>query len=228
MSKLNTLLAAELSAALRTGRFWSVVARNAIPVAGVFLLGWSAVNAVLYYLIETWLFFSLRASVEITFDSDLREKHGLTGRQLFAAAAKRFLVVAPLFGLIIFMLTVMVFVALAAQWSWAEMAAADFLGAVLALAVFLFIEVVGFGRRYLAGLTDREDQLREGAMFYRTACLVLVGVPAFLLSATGYAAEVLVLVLALASIWVEGAPRHVTKLFGMRGADRRRLFRRVT
>jgi hypothetical protein len=32
----------------------------------------------------------------------------------------------------------------------------------------------------------------------------------------------------LVSIWVEGAPRHVTKLFGMRRADRRRLFRRAT
>src|SRR5688572_10435924 len=143
MSKLN-LLAVELCVAARTMRFWRIVARNAEPVVGAFVFGWSAPLIVLFYLIETWLFFSLRASTEIAFE-ELRGKGAPTGKQLFAAAAMRFVVIAPLFGLIIFMFTAMAFVAVAVQLRWAEVTGAYFLVGVLTLAALLLIEVTDFG-----------------------------------------------------------------------------------
>jgi len=65
---MNDLLLAELALALRTGRLWSIVLRNAIPVAGVYLLGWPATLALLFYLLEIWLYLSLRSSMALGLD----------------------------------------------------------------------------------------------------------------------------------------------------------------
>ena len=48
--------------------FWIAVAREAVPVAGVFAFGWSAFAAALFFLLESWLLMSLRAATEITID----------------------------------------------------------------------------------------------------------------------------------------------------------------
>jgi hypothetical protein len=232
MSKLNTLLAAELSAAIRTGRFWSVVARNAIPVAGVLALGWSATLVIVFYLVETWLFFSLRWSIEIAIKHDLATTAAVSGKQAVIAAAKRFLIAAPVIGFLLFMFTWMIMIAVASQWDWkrflaGEYPVAGFAVGLAALIIVLLVEEIRFGRRYLARSHDRDDELREGSMLYRIPCLMVVGLPAFFLAPSRYGAHVLVAALALTSIWLEGLPRHATKLFGMRRVDRWRLFRRT-
>jgi hypothetical protein len=231
VSRLNALLAAELSAAVRTGRFWNVVARNAIPVVGVLALGWSATLVIVFYLVETWLFFSLRWSIEIAIKHDLATTATVSGRQAVIAAAKRFLITAPIIGFLLFMFIWMVVIAVASQWDWKRFWAGDYKVAAFAvglagLIIVLLVEEIRFGRRYLARSTDRDDELREGSMIYRIPCLMAAGLPAFFLAPTRYGAHVLVVALALVSIWIEGAPRHATKLFGMPRAHRLRLFRR--
>ena len=59
---------AVLVAATRTRRFWMTVARHAMPVIGVLVFGWSAMNIAVFFLLESWLFLSTRLTVEVTFD----------------------------------------------------------------------------------------------------------------------------------------------------------------
>lgn len=47
-------------------RLWSSLARHAIPVAGVLFLGWHALDVLLFLVLETWLFITLRMAVEAT------------------------------------------------------------------------------------------------------------------------------------------------------------------
>jgi hypothetical protein len=47
-------------------RLWSSLARHAIPVAGVLFLGWGALDFLLFLVLETWLFITLRMGVEAT------------------------------------------------------------------------------------------------------------------------------------------------------------------
>jgi len=47
---------------------WAAILRHAIPVAGVLFLGWLPLDFLLFLVIETWLFITLRAGVEATFN----------------------------------------------------------------------------------------------------------------------------------------------------------------
>ena len=57
-----------LAAAARTTDFWLSVARHSVPVIGVWAFGWSPVNVGVFFLLESWLFISTRATIEVTFD----------------------------------------------------------------------------------------------------------------------------------------------------------------
>ena len=65
------------------------------------------------------------------------------------------------------------------------------------------------------------------AIFYRIPCLVIAGPLLFFLMPLRHGMEIVALFLTLASIWIEGAPRHATKVFGMQKTARRALFRRT-
>jgi hypothetical protein len=203
MSGMSALLVAELAHALRSGRLWMSVLRNAIPLAGVWLLGWPAILALLYYLLEIWLYLSLRASVSLALDD--------AGGTPAARAV---------LGLVAWFAVRMV------ADGWSELGAHrwELAAGVAAVAAFALVDALQYMRHRMAGRRSTEDQLREVAIAYRAACLTLAGIPIYLLVPRGYDAYALVLFIAAASVWIEVAPRHAPRAFGMPARSRRRLF----
>src|SRR5687767_14392176 len=93
----------ELVAAARTRCFWVAVARHSVPVVGVALFEWSAVNVGVFFLLESWLFLSLRATVEVTFDPKYAQ--GAAPRTAWDAISKAtvmFLITGVFFALAVF------------------------------------------------------------------------------------------------------------------------------
>ena len=222
MSRMNDLLLAELALALRTGRLWSIVLRNAIPVAGVYLLGWPATLALLFYLLEIWLYLSLRSSMALGLD-DAGEAPA--ARAVLAAAGMHFVLVAPLLGGVVALVAWFAVRIVADGWRGLEPHRWEFAAGVFAIAVMALAEALRYMRRRMEGRHSTEDEMREMAMAYRAVVLMLAGIPIYFLVPSGYDAEALVVVVALASVWIEGAPRHATRAFGMPRRTRRRLFR---
>ena len=67
MSGVRRLLA-DIDAGTRSERFVTAVLRQSIAVAGVFVLGWPALDAAVFFALESWLFLSFRAAAEIALD----------------------------------------------------------------------------------------------------------------------------------------------------------------
>jgi hypothetical protein len=221
MSGMSALLLAELARALRSGRLWMSVLRNAIPLAGVWLLGWPAILALLYYLLEIWLYLSLRASVSLALD----DAGGTpAARAVLAAAGMHLLLVAPLIGAVLGLVAWFAVRMVADGWSELGAHRWELAAGVAAVAVFALVDALQYMRHRIAGRRSTEDQLREVAIAYRAACLTLAGIPIYFLVPRGYDAYALVLFIAAASVWIEAAPRHATRAFGMPARSRRRLF----
>jgi len=227
MSRMNSLLLAELAQALRGGRLWGIALRSSIPVFGVYLLGWPATLAVLFYLLEIWMYLSLRASLSLAL-SDLGKAPGV--RPVLAAAGRHFFLVAPLLGGVLAALAWFAVRMVADGWRGLELHLHrwEFAAGTVTLAVMALTEAWQFMRRRIAGTRCVDDDLREMAIVYRAACLMLAGVPVYFLVPAGYDAQVLVFVIALASVWIEGAPRHATRAFGAPQRKRKELFGRRT
>src|SRR5262245_53649288 len=56
------------SEVVRRPAFRAAAARQALPLLGVLLLHWSALDIVAFFLFEVWLFLTLRIAFERTFD----------------------------------------------------------------------------------------------------------------------------------------------------------------
>jgi hypothetical protein len=228
----RALLFAELSVAVRTAQFWGIVLRNAIPLAGVVLLGWPAALLVAFYLIEIWWFLSLRMAVEIAVEDELKRDAPLVAGRLTGLTLRNFLIGAPVLGVLFFAVAGMFVVLFLVEWDWrqflASPAAKTFFVSLGLLGLFLLVESVRYGLRYYGagGKTDRDGELRMMAIFCRIPCLVIAGPFLFFLMPFRHAMEIVAVFLTLASIWIEGAPRHATKLIGVPTKTRRALFRR--
>ena len=48
---------------------WTALLRHAIPVVGVLFLGWLPLDFLLFLLVETWLFLTLRTGIEVDLES---------------------------------------------------------------------------------------------------------------------------------------------------------------
>ena len=57
-----------LNAVIRTRRFWLSVARHSVPIIGVLAFGWAPMNIAVFFLLESWLYLTSRAAIEVTFD----------------------------------------------------------------------------------------------------------------------------------------------------------------
>jgi hypothetical protein len=77
-------LLADIDAGTRSERFVTAVLRQSIAVAGVFLLGWPALDAAVFFALESWLFLSFRASAEIALD-ERTPGHGFFQTALYTA-----------------------------------------------------------------------------------------------------------------------------------------------
>ena len=94
--------AEEFRRAARTSAFWIAAARELVPVAGVIALGWSAFAAALFFLFESWLLMSLRASAEITLNPRYAGKDlPNSTREAVVQVLKHFAYVLPFMGLLL-------------------------------------------------------------------------------------------------------------------------------
>jgi hypothetical protein len=216
-------LRAELAQALPTGRFWGVVARHCVPVVGVFLLGWPGLHAALFFLLESWLFLSLRCSIEISIDpkfggSAIPTTPGsLVGRVLVQLPLVA-LGMAVLLGMFVWVLLVQAF----SRSDWSEFIATgwretSFLGGFVALLGSCVYEAVDFARRFPKRSREQAvlDDLRTATMFYRLIGLLAVSYGLGLAKRFGFGPQALVSAMALVMIYIEGTPHHAAHALGM-------------
>ena len=239
MVSRRRLLLAELAVQSGRPRFWGACVRNAVPVVGVFAFGWSAFLAVSYFIVETWLFLSFIMAAEIAVDPKYDGDPGLAGQWLVKDILAKFLVCAPLTALLLGMCTFpLILVSLAAEQhertligALSAVRAFDIGVALFALFVTLLIEAYGVARRINSASPMRQaDDLRLVSMMLRVVCMIFSAVLCFflqLLIVTGYVGRILVVLVALTSVWIEGLPHHATRSLGVLPKARRTLFNRV-
>lgn len=197
---------------------WSALARQALPVAGVLFLGWPVLDVALFFLLETWLFLTLRAGVELTLDprnARWGESRGRQARRL----AGNLLGAAVLLGLVIGVAGwAQVAVAFPrAEWQafadggWHE---PTFLAALGLLVASHVIDAVRFARRIaVRSESEREaDDRGFRAMCARVVLVALAGIGLGLLSAVGLGAPALVIMIAAIVVWLEAAPEQAERL----------------
>lgn len=98
--RVDEPLLTELRAGVLTPRFRMALLRQAVTLAGVFILGWPALEIAVFFLLEAFLFLSLRAAVEISLDPH----YGVAARTPLAMAGQiaiHWLVAVPVIGIVI-------------------------------------------------------------------------------------------------------------------------------
>lgn len=217
-------LRAELAAALPTGRFWSIVLRSSVPVVGVFLLGWPAFQAALFFLLESWLFLSFRCAVEITIDPRYAGAAGVPTGTL--AILRGVLISVPFsavaMGVLVGMFGWPVVTTVFSPADWQELLdvrwrAPSFLGGLAALVVTNAFEAVGHARRFstrTAAEAERDD-LRTAAMFYRIVGLMATTIGLGVVQSFGSGPQLIVVGMALVTVYVEGLSHHAAHALGM-------------
>lgn len=210
---------AELSRELRTAHFWMIAARNAVPVFGVLVLGWPALQAAVLFVLESWVFLSLRCGIEITIDPKF---NGGTKHHVALDYIKHIIVAFICVAIVIALFTWGVLGAAFPMGEWAEFFARgwrnpSFLGAILALIVLSIADAVGFVQRFAKRSAEQAaaDDGRVRVMFYRVLGLLLVSWFLGFAAQLGYGSSALIVGMCLLSIYLEGVPDHASRTFGM-------------
>jgi len=211
-----------LTSVIRTRRFWLSVARHSVPTIGVLAFGWAPMNIAVFFLLESWLYLTSRAAIEVTFDphfagADLPVTRWDAIRKtiwmlLLASVACGVLVVG--FG------GVMVLLAFPVE-RWRTFLAQDwkrlsFLVSLLGLAVDVIVDAIDLqGRLQDRTVAERRaDDLRVRVMFYRVGALMVACLAIGLASSVGVGGSVLVFVISLILVYVDLFPRRLVKIFG--------------
>jgi hypothetical protein len=210
----------ELAEGVRTVGFRNALARQLVMLAGVFGLGWSPLEIAVFFLLEVFLFLSLRAAAEVTVEAG-------SGVQAVSAPAfawefaKLWLVAALLIGLIVGSLGA--FAVIPAFSAEARRAFLEdgirrptFLIGVALLAGSLVIDTALFARRVAAGRSaperTRDDQQLRVAVA-TMACLTAASFGLGLAEWVGGGPQFLALAMAGTRLYVEAVPRRATKMF---------------
>jgi hypothetical protein len=195
-------------------RLWTALLRHALPVLGVLLLGWSALDFLLYLLLETWLFLTLRMGVEGALNRSFgRVPNTTTGAltQIAFLSAMSGVVMAIVLGLVA--LVVRQFAIGDADWRQFEQAAAwRTQGFRLALLLMVADQVWDAGRFAvrIAPLPapDQADDLQLQRMVLRIVFLAAAGVAAGLTPAQGAGGRAVVIALAAAMVMLDAWPEE--------------------
>lgn len=216
------LFIAELVAGTRSAQFWLSLARNSIPLFGVFLWGWDVLELAVYILLQCWLMGATYCAIDLTFNpekgkapADLLDAVGPLMRR-FAVACVMFAVIVGIFGWFVLAFFNKTELSAFLNGGWER---PTFLWGVLGLIVGCLAEAVRFVHS-LPRRTPEQEQAdnRRFAATIRTVALIAV-ISAFLGAAARYAfgvsafAVIVVLVLTLMDV----APRSVDALFAKDG-----------
>lgn len=204
---------------IRRPAFRASALRQVLPVIGVFVLRWPALDIVAFFLLEVWLYLTLRVALEVTLDrADARH---LETRGLVKDFLKYALVCGVAFAL---MVGVVVLVTVVSTFAKEDLVAfvlggwrsPSFLVAVvLALSSHAW-EARDFAARCQGRSEDerRSDDARLHVVFARLVVVSLAGTFLGLAQAFGVGGHVLVLVISGAVVWLEAAPERAERMLG--------------
>jgi hypothetical protein len=198
------------------------LARHSIPVFGVLLFHWSAVNIAVFFLLESWLFLSTRLMIEVTFDPSFGG--GWLGPSVWTAILKgvwMYALSAIACGVLVFAFGgfIILFAFQPGEWhqfvngAWAR---PSFLLSLAALAGDVIVDGLAFSRRLLerSAAEKRLDDLHTRVMFYRVGMLMIACLVIGVAGSFGVGGPVLVIVIMLSLVYVELFPHRAVKVFG--------------
>jgi len=210
----------ELAEGVRTVRFRNALARQLVMLVGVFALGWSALEIAVFFLLEVFLFVSLRAAAEITLESRFGIQ-AMSGPEFAWEFAKHWIVAAVFIGLIVGGLGAFAVIpAFSAEARAAFMEVGirrpSLLIGVALLAGSLVIDTAFFARRVAAGRSTaertRDDEgVRMAAA--TVACLFAASFGLGLVEGIGLGPQYLAVTIAGARLYVEAVPGRATRMF---------------
>ena len=215
-----------LAAAARTSDFWLSVARHSVPVIGVWAFGWSPVNVGVFFLLESWLFISTRATIEVTFDPHYAgDSLPRSTWQAVWKTAYMFLLAGVACALLVVGFGgVVLFVALpAVAWEaflsegWRQQ---SFLISLTLLIFDSLLDTWSFQRRLLhrSASERRADDQRAQLMLYRVGALLLAFLVLMVAAGLGFGGRVSVLVIMIILVYVDTFPRRLIRYFYGPGA----------
>jgi hypothetical protein len=193
---------------------WAALLRHAIPVGGVLLLGWLPLDFLLYFVIETWLFLTLRMGVEGALNRSFGPvPETLEGKlgQIAVLTLMSGVVMAIVLGLVGVVVKQLAFSA--ADWRAFVDAAVwrtpPFLAGLLLLLIDQVWEAARFGIR-IAPLPkpDDADDRHLQRVVLRITFLAIAGIAAGVTPAGGAAGRSIVVGLAAAMVMLEAWPEE--------------------
>lgn len=190
-----------------------------MPVIGVFFLAWPALDVMVFFLLEAWLFLTLRFALEVTFDRP--EARDLPAGRLVSDFLKHALTAGIALALLV---GILVLVTVASSFGKAELAefalrgwrSPSFLVALALMASSYAWEARDFALR-CRGRSDEErrsDNVRLRVVLARVLVVGLAGIFLGLAQALGVGGKVLVIVIACANVWLEASPERAEKMLG--------------
>lgn len=220
MKNFRTLLETRATLQDRRERFVFVILRNAIPLVGIFFLGWSAQNLIVLYFADTLgAMWALVTGLALNFpeakaQTGFFERLNAWGTMLFVGAFLIAFMAIPL-GMPLFIYLMLV------QWDWrAALSDTEF---VFGIVLIVVLSLVGMLRHYqiIERLTPDGSNVKHdfGILMTRwVIVLILIYLMGFVLGEWG--AYVMVLGYLAATVASEIMPERFVNLFG-RGDTKR-------
>ena len=210
----------EVAEGVRTPGFRNAVVRQLVMLVGVFALGWSPIEIAAFFLLEAFLFLSLRAAAEITLEPRFGVQFESTPAFVWEFV-KHWLVAAACMAVLVGAFGVFaVFPAFSGESRAGFLEDGtlrpSFIVGVTLLAGSLVFDTALFARRVAAGRSPEELARDDHGVRAALANVVLLAMASFWL---GFAAnlwlgpKVFVLGLAAVRLYVEAAPQRATKMF---------------
>ena len=214
-------LRAEIRAALRRPEFWAAAGRELVPVLGVIAFGWEAIYAGIYFALESWLFLTTRAAIDLT-DEDVR-----AGKAADRLSELRLLLTYMGVGAFIFAILVSIPTAFALLQTFPRGDWDEFLlegwrsqAFLTGLALLVGSEIYA-SWRFAATVSQRSEEERQNdnykirMMFNR--CIVLLGGTSLLGLAVqfGYGSYAFVVLIAVVMLYFEACPQDARRRMGL-------------
>ena len=210
----------DLAAGIHKPGFRNALGRQALMLAGVFLLGWSALEIAVFFLLEAWLFLSLRAAAEIT----LEPRFGVVATdpaRFLWEFVKHWLVAAVFIGILVGGFGGFVVFPAFTEDAMHEFATegirnASLLVGLALLAGSIVFDTARFARRVAAGRKAEETAADDHGLrvaLAKVACLAMASFWLGIAARVGLGPNIVAVGIAGAILYVEAVPERATRMF---------------